>query len=119
MEQPEDGAELICRVAGRPWPSINWYLNGKKLKPTLNNSRVQITDEHQVVQISYVTSKDEGVYECEAENKLGSIRILRLVQLRSTIETHQIYDQLSIPVIGKSHFYIKISPLDGKHPNVS
>jgi len=99
VEQPEDGAELICRVAGRPWPSINWYLNGKKLKPTLNNSRVQITDEHQVVRISYVTSKDEGVYECEAENKLGSIRILRLVQLRSTIETHQIYDQLSIPVI--------------------
>ena len=69
VEQPEDGAELVCQVAGRPKPSVNWYLNGKKLKPTLNNSRVQVTDDNQVVRISYVSSKDEGLYECEAENR--------------------------------------------------
>ena len=58
-----------------------------------------IKDNNQVVSISYVSDKDEGIYECEAKNSIGSIRVLRKLQLRSTIETHQIYDQLSIPVI--------------------
>ena len=99
IEQPEDGAELVCRVSGRPWPEIKWFLNGQKLRPTLNNSRVQIIDDNQVVRVSYVSAKDEGLYECEVKNQIGSIRVLRKMALRSTIETIQMYDQLSIPVI--------------------
>lgn len=99
INNPEDGIELMCRVAGRPLPLIRWTLNGAKLMPTLNNSRVQILDENQVVRISYVSHKDEGVYECQATNAVGSVQVAHMIQLKSTLERDALYANISIPVI--------------------
>lgn len=99
VERPEDGIELFCRVAGRPWPSINWYLNGAKLYPTVNNSRIQILNNNQVVSISYFSPKDEGLYECKAQNRVGTIEVIHMVQLRSTADRETLYAHISIPVI--------------------
>ena len=99
VQAPEDGIELTCKVHGRPRPLITWYLNGKKLKPTLNTTRVQILDDNQEVRINYVSSKDEGLYECHAENRVGFTQATHLVQLKSTAERDAMYAQISIPVI--------------------
>ena len=99
VQEPEDGIELFCKVHGRPRPLIKWFLNGQILKPTLNTTRVQILEDHQVVRINYVSAKDEGLYECKAENTVGYTKATHLVQLKSTAELDAMYAQISLPVI--------------------
>merc|ERR1719410_2706447 len=99
VQAPEDGIELFCKVHGRPRPMIKWFLNGQILKPTLNTTRVQILEDHQVVRINYVSAKDEGLYECKAENTVGYTKATHLVQLKSTAELDAMYAQISLPVI--------------------
>ena len=99
VQEAEDGVELFCKIHGRPRPQITWYFNGNKLRPTLINSRVQIADDNQVVRISYVSPKDEGLYECKATNKMDSLQGYQMVQLKSTVENGILYEQISIPII--------------------
>jgi hypothetical protein len=99
VENPKDGVQLVCRVAGRPLPHITWYLNGVQLKPTVNTTRVQLTDDNQIVRINYLSSEDEGLYECKAENKVSFTQAAHLVQLRTTAERDALYANISIPVI--------------------
>lgn len=99
VERPEDGLELKCRVAGRPWPLITWSLNGAKLYPTVNTTRVQITEDNQVVKINYVSKADEGVYECHAQNRVGVAKAEQLILLKSTADKEALYSKISLPVI--------------------
>ncbi len=99
VAQPEDGLELFCRVSGRPRPQMKWYLNGLRLTSTTTTTRVQLTDEDQVVRINYVSPKDEGLYECKAENMLGYSQAARLVRLQESFEREAVYANISLPVI--------------------
>ena len=99
VQNPEDGVELFCKVHGRPQPLITWYFNTEKLLPTINTTRVQILEDNQVVRINYVSSKDEGLYECKAENRVGYTQATHLIQLKSTADREAMYAQMSIPVI--------------------
>ncbi len=51
VEDPADGLTLVCRVAGRPRPTMEWVLNSRPLKPTVNTTRVAMVEEGQVLKI--------------------------------------------------------------------
>ncbi len=97
VKEPEDGLKLFCRVSGRPRPRMEWYLNGNRLRP--NTTRIQLTDDDQVVKINYVSPRDEGLYECKAENRVGSTQAAHLVRLQSTLDRERMYAKIHVPVI--------------------
>ena len=99
VANPADGIQLRCKVTGRPLPKITWYLNQKKLRPTIKTQRVQILEDNQLVNISYITSKDEGTYNCTAENSFGITSASHVVLLKSTAERDTLYANIHIPVI--------------------
>ena len=99
MERPQDGLRLECLVSGRPAPRIFWRLNGELVRETVNTTRVSIVQEGQVLEVSYVSPTDEGLYSCVAENKVGAWSSQEIVALRATIETETAYENLSVPVI--------------------
>ncbi len=53
----------------------------------------------QVLRISYVTEDYEGVYRCEASNRVGRSSARQLVRLRSTVEADQRFSTLSYPIL--------------------
>ena len=99
VERPQDGLRLECLVSGRPAPRIFWRLNGELVRETVNTTRVSIVQEGQVLEVSYVSPTDEGLYSCVAENKVGAWSSQEIVALRATIETETAYENLSVPVI--------------------
>ena len=99
VERPQDGLRLECLVSGRPAPRIFWRLNGELVRETVNTTRVSIVQEGQVLEVSYVSPADEGLYSCVAENKVGAWSSQEIVALRATIETETAYENLSVPVI--------------------
>ena len=99
VERPEDGLRLECLVSGRPAPRVFWRLNGELVHETVNTTRVHFVHDGQVLEVSYVSPADEGLYSCEAENKVGTWSSKEIVALRATIETERAYENLSVPVI--------------------
>ncbi len=101
VEEPEDGLRLACRLNGRarPRPTVTWTLNGRRLLPTANTTRVQLTEGGQLLRVSYVTAEFEGVYACLARNKVGATSARQLVRLRSTVEADERFATLSYPVV--------------------
>ena len=99
VERPQDGLRLECLVSGRPAPRVFWRLNGELVRETVNTTRVSIVQEGQVLEVSYVSPADEGLYSCVAENKVGAWSSQEIVALRATVETETAYENLSVPVI--------------------
>uniref|UniRef100_A0A3Q2PP65 BOC cell adhesion associated, oncogene regulated n=1 Tax=Fundulus heteroclitus TaxID=8078 RepID=A0A3Q2PP65_FUNHE len=58
---------IICQARGKPSPSVMWLHNARRLTPS---SRHRLTSR--VLRISNVSSQDDGLYQCMAENGLGS-----------------------------------------------
>ena len=64
---------LCCGVSGIPFPSVNWYFNGKILSDVGNgNKSLSPGSLNSTLTISNVSMKDLGVYTCNASNTLGS-----------------------------------------------
>ena len=64
-------AVLDCIVSGNPPPKIQWYKNDTLLYPDLS-SRIKLSNLWLVI-VSFDYA-DEGSYECEASNSLGTAR---------------------------------------------
>ena len=99
VDQPDKLLELRCRVGGKPRPQLLWKLNGSPVNASKDANRIQIAEDGQVLRITYVTKKDEGVYECLAKNRGGVRTARRVLQLRSTAEEGEMYANISMPVI--------------------
>lgn len=66
-------AELKCKASGSPKPKITWYQNGVEV-PT--DRRRSILPDGSLYFIRTVSSKrktDNGVYECKARNRYGTV----------------------------------------------
>ncbi|CAL4168015.1 unnamed protein product [Meganyctiphanes norvegica] len=91
----EDGetVELICRVGGDPPPEVFW----RKVAPAgeLPLGRMALEEQSQVLRIHQITTEDQGVYACTAENPVGQ------VQANITLNVH------SRPIL-------KVSPVDAR-----
>ena len=68
-----DGDKLTveCEPTGNPTPSLVWFRQGRRL---VESGRVHFVRENTVYKlvVNNVTLADSGVYQCEAENELGS-----------------------------------------------
>lgn len=58
---------IICQARGKPTPSVTWLHNAR---PLAQSSRHRLTSR--ALRISNVSSQDDGLYQCMAENGLGS-----------------------------------------------
>ena len=65
-------ASLLCRVVAQPAvTAVTWYKNGAAVIRTsgrISNGTV----DHPSLTISNVVKEDEGSYECNATNRLGT-----------------------------------------------
>lgn len=99
VSDPDKLLELRCRVGGKPRPEMIWRLNGSPVHASSNVDRIQIVEKGQVLRITFVTNKDEGLYECRAKNRGGMIRAVRVLQLKSSADKDDMYANFSVPVI--------------------
>ncbi|KAM4046599.1 brother of CDO [Anomaloglossus baeobatrachus] len=64
-------AKFTCNVRGNPQPSVVWLRNAMLLLPS---SRHKIS--RRVLRVSSVGPEDDGIYQCVAENEVGSAQTL-------------------------------------------
>ena len=65
-------AKLRCRVEGDPFPDIEWFVDGDKIK---KGGRFDFTTDGDLVtlKISETSALDEGEYQCTATNENGTV----------------------------------------------
>ena len=70
-----DDLEITCDVSGYPYPTVNWFKDGKPLMP---NKRITIIDngmyKNAILSIHDLEFEDKGEYTCNAtsvENPSG------------------------------------------------
>lgn len=67
-------AKFTCEVKGNPPPSVVWLRNAVPVFPT---PRHRIS--RKVLRVSSVGPEDDGIYQCMAENEVGSAQALTLL----------------------------------------
>ncbi|XP_058151828.1 brother of CDO isoform X2 [Dasypus novemcinctus] len=70
-------AKLACEVRGNPPPSVLWLRNAA---PLASSQRLRLS--RKALRVVGVGPEDDGVYQCMAENEVGSAHAV--VQLRTT-----------------------------------
>ncbi|XP_053311256.1 brother of CDO isoform X2 [Spea bombifrons] len=65
---------FTCEVRGNPQPSVVWLRNAT---PVLPGPRHKIS--RKVLRVNNVGPEDEGIYQCMAENEVGSAQALTLL----------------------------------------
>lgn len=77
----EETVRLVCQVVGQPLPDITWYKDGEEI---VENKNLEVFFEPNnicILVIKKVTTKDLGVYSCEAKNEHGAVRTNALVKV--------------------------------------
>lgn len=69
-------AKLMCEVHGNPPPSVLWLRNAVPLIPS---QRLRLS--RKALRLVSVGPEDDGVYQCMAENEVGSAQAV--VQLKT------------------------------------
>ncbi|XP_069093155.1 hemicentin-2 isoform X1 [Pleurodeles waltl] len=61
--------KLRCRSTGVPTPQVEWTLNGRPL--SLEDTRLEVSEDGQLLSIRHTQSGDQGTYRCLAFNHAG------------------------------------------------
>ncbi|XP_066577546.1 immunoglobulin superfamily DCC subclass member 3-like isoform X2 [Amia ocellicauda] len=70
VSKPTGGnAVFTCLAQGVPEPHLIWLKNGKILTPGDN---VKLTNNNSTLAVTRITSDDEAIYQCIAENSAGT-----------------------------------------------
>ncbi|XP_048850012.1 immunoglobulin superfamily DCC subclass member 3-like [Brienomyrus brachyistius] len=70
VSKPAGGSAVFtCVAQGVPEPHLIWLKNGKILTPGDN---VKITNNNSTLAVTRITSEDEAIYQCIAENSAGT-----------------------------------------------
>ncbi|CAF90085.1 unnamed protein product, partial [Tetraodon nigroviridis] len=68
--RPAGGSAIFsCTASGVPEPHLIWLKNGKLLTPSGN---VKLTNGNTTLAITHISSEDEAIYQCIAENSAGT-----------------------------------------------
>ncbi|KAM4597248.1 protogenin A [Fundulus diaphanus] len=80
LTRPRAGtARFVCQADGAPAPQITWFKNGEKVH---SNGRIKMY--HSKLVINQIILEDDAIYQCQAENALGSVlSMARLVVVMS------------------------------------
>lgn len=60
-----------CRVTGRPYPDVTWYINGKPVADDSTHKILVNESGNHALMITNVGRNDNGVISCVARNKSG------------------------------------------------
>lgn len=60
-----------CRVTGRPYPEVSWYINGRQVTDDHNHKILVNESGNHALMITTVSRNDSGVVTCVARNKTG------------------------------------------------
>ncbi|XP_069838691.1 obscurin-like protein 1 isoform X2 [Dendropsophus ebraccatus] len=66
-----ESGEFMCKVAGKPEPTIRWEKDGRSLEEIFDRSHYQLSTGGHILSISQVRPPDAGVYVCRAINPVG------------------------------------------------
>ncbi|KAJ8287969.1 hypothetical protein COCON_G00006280 [Conger conger] len=70
VSKPAGGSAVFtCLAQGVPEPHLIWLKNGKILTPGDN---VKLTNNNSTLAVTRITSEDEAIYQCIAENTAGT-----------------------------------------------
>ncbi|XP_075867852.1 immunoglobulin superfamily DCC subclass member 3 [Nelusetta ayraudi] len=70
VSKPAGGSAVFtCVAQGVPEPHLIWLKNGKVLMPGHN---VKLTNNNSTLALTRITSEDEAIYQCIAENSAGA-----------------------------------------------
>ncbi|XP_019744477.1 immunoglobulin superfamily DCC subclass member 3 [Hippocampus comes] len=70
VSKPAGGSAVFtCVAQGVPEPHLIWLKNGKVLMPGHN---VKLTNNNSTLALTRISSEDEAIYQCIAENSAGS-----------------------------------------------
>uniref|UniRef100_A0A3B3SQD5 Immunoglobulin superfamily DCC subclass member 3-like n=1 Tax=Paramormyrops kingsleyae TaxID=1676925 RepID=A0A3B3SQD5_9TELE len=70
VSKPAGGSAVFtCLAQGVPDPHLIWLKNGKILTPKDN---VKVTNNNSTLAVTRITSEDEAIYQCIAENGAGT-----------------------------------------------
>lgn len=72
--------ELPCDLYASPRPTIQWYRNGATIIP---DDYIQIIDGH-MLRIMGFSASDSAIYQCLANNEVGSVQVMAQLLMRST-----------------------------------
>lgn len=70
--KPGSDVILRCQITGNPPPSILWYRNKFRLFNTDKNDKIKIMEGDSRLKLSHITSSENGMYSCRAENIAGA-----------------------------------------------
>uniref|UniRef100_A0A8C5M691 Brother of CDO n=1 Tax=Leptobrachium leishanense TaxID=445787 RepID=A0A8C5M691_9ANUR len=70
-------AKFVCEVRGNPQPSVVWLKNAEPVLPSLRHKL-----SRKVLRVNNVGPEDNGIYQCLAENEVGSAQALVLLTSR-------------------------------------
>ncbi|XP_054163769.1 leucine-rich repeat neuronal protein 1-like [Oppia nitens] len=69
-----DKQQFQCRALGLPVPKVHWILpNGDVVNDTSNIIHYQLNKQTGSLRMYHLKPRDSGVYQCVAENNLGSV----------------------------------------------
>ncbi|KAL1117095.1 hypothetical protein AAG570_004423, partial [Ranatra chinensis] len=60
-----------CRVIGRPYPEVTWYINGRQVADDATHKILVNESGDHALMITNVSAQDSGVVTCIARNKAG------------------------------------------------
>lgn len=62
-----------CRVTGRPYPEVLWYINGEQVRDDATHKILVNESGNHSLMIINVSRRDAGVVSCVARNKSGEV----------------------------------------------
>ena len=60
-----------CRVTGRPYPEVHWFINGRQVSDDATHKILVNESGNHALMITNVSRSDAGVISCVARNKSG------------------------------------------------
>lgn len=60
-----------CRVTGRPYPEVTWYINGQQVANDMTHKILVNESGNNSLMITNVSRADAGIVTCVARNKAG------------------------------------------------
>lgn len=100
-----------CRVTGRPYPEVTWYINGRQVVDDGSHKILVNESGNHALMITNVSRNDSGIVTCLARNKAGETSFE--VSRDNVDASNQCFQILSIPIeLIKNLFQCKLNVIE-------
>ncbi|KAM6968153.1 immunoglobulin superfamily DCC subclass member 3-like [Aplochiton taeniatus] len=100
-------AVFTCMAQGVPEPHLIWLKNGKILKPGDN---VKLTNNNSTLAVTRITSQDEAIYQCIAENSAGTNQASARLAISQSTELPEAPEDLKATPLSSTSLQVTWEP---------